>query len=263
MKRAEFCKHSWQGQNRFSIINQKHFDGRSVELQRRTPCIRRRMWQTHSRDWRTLAVCTPTQPPWHLLLLNWQLTCPILILLKTHPQQDAFLSLPVNVLPMTIHPFPMFSVHPCDLILQVIHHGLQLFNLPLQHCHLIVIVVVLEGRLVRYSSKEYASSPLTCAMFPSINLHNCSPIAAEYLIALVAPSLGLSVTSWSKRPQFKRWNRTLVSASTTSAVRISLLTSNWCWATTGKPETWSSRTMLVGKLFDTSPVAIPTTIAAI
>ena len=42
-----------------------------------------------------------------------------------------------------------------------------------------------------YSSKEYASSHPTCAMFPLINLHSCSPIAAEYLIALVAPSLGL------------------------------------------------------------------------
>ena len=152
--------------NRFSVINRMHFNERSVELQRRTPCIRRRLWQTHSRDRRTLAVCTPTQPPQHLLLSNRQLTHPVFVLLKTHPQQDAFLSLPVDVLPMAIHPFLMLSIHPCDLILQVVHHGfqlfnlpLQLFNLPLQHRYLVVIVVVLEGGLVSYSSKEYASSP--------------------------------------------------------------------------------------------------------
>ena len=28
----------------FGILNRTHFDGRSVELQRRTPCIRRRLW---------------------------------------------------------------------------------------------------------------------------------------------------------------------------------------------------------------------------
>ena len=76
--------------NRFSIINWTHFNERSVELQRRTPLIRRRLWQTHSRDRRTLAVCTPTQPPQHLLLSNRQLTHPVFVLLKTHPQQDAF-----------------------------------------------------------------------------------------------------------------------------------------------------------------------------
>ena len=42
--------------------------------------------------------------------------------------------------------------------------------------------------------------PPTCAMFLSINLLSCSPIAAEYLIAPVVPSLGLFITSWSNRP---------------------------------------------------------------
>ena len=156
----------------------------------------------------------------------------------------------------------MFSVHPGDLILQVIDDGLQLFNLPLQSHHLVVIVVVLEGQ-IRVSTKKLLGFPPTCAMFPSINLHSHSPIAAEYLITLVAPSLGLSITSWSRRHQFRRWNNTLASSSTLSEVRISLLDSRRCWATTDMPKIWSSRTILVGKSFDTSPVAIPTAILVI
>ena len=54
----------------FSVFNWMHFDGRSMELQRRTPCIRRRLWRTYSGDRRTLVVCTPTQPPQHLLSLD-------------------------------------------------------------------------------------------------------------------------------------------------------------------------------------------------
>ena len=92
----------------------------SVELRRRIPCIRRRLWQTHSRDRRTLVVCTPTQLSWHLLSLNGQLGRPIFVLLKTHHQQDALFPLPANILPVTIHPFLMLSIHPCDLILQVV-----------------------------------------------------------------------------------------------------------------------------------------------
>ena len=196
-----------------------------MELRRWTPCIRRRLWQTHSRDWRTLVVCTPTQLPQHLLPSNRQLCCPVFIFLKTRPQQDALFPLPVDILPMTIHPFLVFLVQPGDLILPVIYHCLQLINLPLQSHYLPIIVVVLDKGLVSYSSKEYASSPPTCATFPLINLHSRSPIAAEYLIALVAPSLGQSITSWSRRPQLRRWNNTLASSSTLSEVRISLLDS--------------------------------------
>ena len=147
-----------------------------------------------------MAVCTPTQLSRHLLLSNRQLTHPVFVLLEASPQQDALFPLLVNILPMVIHPFLMLSVHSCDLILQVIHHGLQLFNLPLQSRHFCIVVVVLDEGLVSYSSKEYASSPPTYAMFPLISLHSCSPIAVEYLIALVVPSLGLSITSWSRRP---------------------------------------------------------------
>ena len=32
------------GRRSFSILNWMHFNGRSVELRRRTPCIRRRLW---------------------------------------------------------------------------------------------------------------------------------------------------------------------------------------------------------------------------
>ena len=158
----------------FSVFNWTHFNGRSMELRRRTPCIRRRLWRTHSRDRRALAVCTPTQPPQHLLLSDRQLTHPIFVFLKTHPQQDALFPLPVDILPMTIHPFLVLSVHSGDLILQVVYNGLQLFDLPLQSCHLHIIVVVLDKGLVSYSSKEYASRPPTCAMFPSINLTHLS-----------------------------------------------------------------------------------------
>ena len=79
--------------------------------------------------------------------------------LKTNPQQDALFPLPVDILPVAIHPFLMFSVHPGDLILQVIHHGLQLFNFPLQGRHFRIVVVILDEGLVSYSSKEYASRP--------------------------------------------------------------------------------------------------------
>ena len=154
------------GRRSFGILNWMHFDGRSMEL------WRRRLWQTHSRDWRALAVCTPTQPPGHLLLSDRQLTHPIFVLLKTHPQQDTLFPLPVDILPMVIHPFLVLSVHSSDLILQVVYHGLQLFDLPFQSCHFRIIVVVLDEGLVSYSSKEYASSPPTCAMFPLINLHS-------------------------------------------------------------------------------------------
>ena len=190
-----------------------------MELRRRTPCIRRRLWQTHSRDRRALAVRTPTQPPQHLLLSDRQLTCPVFVLLEASSQQDALFPLPVNVLPMAIHPFFMFLIHPGDLILQVIDDGLQLFNLPLQSRHLVIVVVELEGQ-IRVSTKKLLGFPPTCAMFPSINLYSCSPIAVEYLIALVAPSLGLSITSWSRRPQFRRWNNTLASSSTLSEVSV-------------------------------------------
>ena len=70
----------------FSVFNGTHFDGKSMELWRRTPCIRRRLWRTHSRDRRTSAVCTPTQPPRHLLSSKSQLCCPIFVLLETSPQ---------------------------------------------------------------------------------------------------------------------------------------------------------------------------------
>ena len=74
------------GRRSFGIFNWTHFNGRSVELRRWTPCIRRRLWQTNSKDWRTLVVCTPTQPPRHLLSSDRQLSCPIFILLEAHPQ---------------------------------------------------------------------------------------------------------------------------------------------------------------------------------
>ena len=102
-------------------------------------------------------VCTPTQPPQHLLTLNGQLSNPILIVLEASPQQDALFPLPVNILPMAIHPFLVLSLSPPDLIFQVFDNGLQLFDLPPQSRHLCIIVVVLEGGLVNYSSKEYAS----------------------------------------------------------------------------------------------------------
>ena len=174
------------GRRSFSILKWTHFN-RSMELRRRTPSVRRRLWRTHSRDRRALAVCTPTKPPQHLLLSDRQLTHPVFVLLKTHPQQNALFPLPVDILPVTIHLLLVFSVHSCDLILQVIHHCLQLFNLPLQSRHFCIIVVVLNKGLVSYSSKEYASSPPTCAMFPSINLHSRSPITAEWHHPLVYP----------------------------------------------------------------------------
>ena len=145
-------------------------------------------------------VCTPAQLPRHLLTSNSQLRGPIFVLLEDSPQQDTLFPLPVNIIPMAIHPFFMLLLSPPDLIFQVFDNGFQLFDLPPQCCHLVIIAIVLEGGLVSYSSKEYASRPPTCAMFPLINLHSHSPIAAEYLIALVAPSFGLSITPWSKRP---------------------------------------------------------------
>ena len=77
------------GRRCFSGFNWMHFDGRSVELRRWTPCIRRRLWRTYSRDWRALAVCTPTQPPRHLLSSDRQLTCqgnPCTLQLQTSPK---------------------------------------------------------------------------------------------------------------------------------------------------------------------------------
>ena len=156
----------------------------------------------------------------------------------------------------------MFSVHPHNLVGQIVDNGPQLFNLPPQRCHLIIIVVVLEGGN-QSLYKEVTRIPPTCAMFPLINLHSRSPITAEYLITLVAPSLGPSITSWSNRPQFKRWNSTLISSSIPSAVRISLLVSRRCWVMMDMPKIWSSRTILVGKSFNISCVKIPTVILAI
>ena len=145
---------SRRGRNGFCVINRMHFDGRSVELWRRTPSIRRRLWRTHSRDRRTLAVSTPAQLHRHLLSLNGQLSSPVLILLEAGPQQDTLFPLLVNILPMVIHPFLMFSLSPSDLILQVFDNGLQLFDLSPQSHHLRIIVVVLECGLVSYSSQE-------------------------------------------------------------------------------------------------------------
>ena len=51
--------------------------------------------------------------------------------------------------------------------------------------------------------------------------------------------------------------------STLSEVRISLLDSRQCWAMMDMLKIWSSNTILVGKSFDTSSVAIPTAILVI
>ena len=89
---------------------------------------------------------------------NRQLRHPVFVLLKAHPQQDALFPLPINILPVTIHPLLMFSIHPGDLILQVIDDGLQLFDLPLQSHHLVIIVVGLKGR-IRVSTKKLLGFP--------------------------------------------------------------------------------------------------------
>ena len=44
-----------RGRRSFGILNWTHFDGRSMKCQRRAPRIRRRLWQTHSRDQRALS----------------------------------------------------------------------------------------------------------------------------------------------------------------------------------------------------------------
>ena len=87
---------------RGEVGNRHKFQGRSVELRRRTPGIGGKLWQTYSGNWRALAVCTPAQPPCHLLTTDSQLCCPVFILLKTCPQQYALFPVPIYVLPVTI-----------------------------------------------------------------------------------------------------------------------------------------------------------------
>ena len=82
----------------------------------------------------------------------------IFVLLEASPQQDTLFPLPVNILPVTIHLLLMFSVHPGDLILQVVDDGLQLFDLPLQSHHLAIVVVDLEGQ-IRVSTKKLLGFP--------------------------------------------------------------------------------------------------------
>ena len=51
------------------------------------------------------------------------------------------------------------AIHPSNPVRQVSDNGPQPSDLPLQHCHLIIVVIVLDKGLVSYSSKEYASRP--------------------------------------------------------------------------------------------------------
>ena len=74
-----------EGGGRRKVCDRHELMGRSMELWRRTPCIRRRLWQTHSRDWRTSAVCTPCQSPYFIFALFALLMSLLVKYLHSHP----------------------------------------------------------------------------------------------------------------------------------------------------------------------------------
>ena len=128
-----------------------------MELRRRSPHIGRRLWRTHSRDRRTLAICTPAQPPRHLLSMNRQLIYPVFVLLKTCPQQDALLSVPVEVLPVTIQPLlksPLYVILSSQdfsqLTPQISHQPPELSYLVLQSSDIAVHLLLLKRGSLTY-----------------------------------------------------------------------------------------------------------------
>ena len=133
-----------------------------MELQGRTPCIRRRLWRTHSGDWRTLVVCTPAQPPRHLLSSDRQLSYPVFILLKTRPQQNALFPVPVKVFPMTIQPLfqrPLYVILTSQdfsqLTPQISYQPPELCYLVLQSPYIAVHLLLLDGGSLIYPVTGY------------------------------------------------------------------------------------------------------------
>ena len=134
-----------------NVHNRHELLRRSLELRRRSPCIGRRLWRTHSRNWRTLTVCTPTQLSRHLLSSDRQFGYPVFVLLKTCPQQDALLSVPIKVLSVRIQPFfkrPLHVILPSQdfsqLTPQVSYQSPELGYFVLQGPYVAVHLLLLE-----------------------------------------------------------------------------------------------------------------------
>ena len=102
-------------------------------------------------------ICTPAQPPHHLLSTNRQLVCPVFIFLKTCPQQDALLPVPIGVLPVTIQPLlksPLYVILPSQdfsqLTPQISHQPPELSYPVLQSSNVAVHLLLLERGLITY-----------------------------------------------------------------------------------------------------------------
>ena len=89
--------------------------------------------------------------------MNRQLIYPVFVLLKTCPQQDALLSVPIEVLPVTIQPLlkgPLYVVLTSQdfsqLAPQVSHQPPELGYLILQGPHVAVHLLLLERGSITY-----------------------------------------------------------------------------------------------------------------
>ena len=154
-------RRNWQGSGRRerqrNVHNRHELLRRSLELWRRSPCIGWRLWRTHSGNWRTLTVGTPTQLSRHLLSANGQLSYPVFFPLKTCPQQNALLSVPIKVLSVTIQSFfkcPLHVVLPSQdlsqLTPEISHQPPELCYLVLQSSDVAVHLLLLERGSLTY-----------------------------------------------------------------------------------------------------------------
>ena len=144
-----------------------------MELWGRSPCIGRRLWRTHSRNWRTLTVCTPTQPSCHLLSSNEQLSDPVFVLLKTCPQQNALFPVPIEVFPVMIQPLlksPLHVILPSQdfsqFTPQVSNQPSKLGYLVLQSPNIAIHLLLLdEGLLIHTVVRNIIKIPLFSPYF--------------------------------------------------------------------------------------------------
>ena len=134
-------------------------------------------------------VCTPAQPPRHLLSSDRQLSYPVFIFLKTRPQQNALFPVPIEVFPVTIQPLlkrPLHDILPSQdfsqLTPQVSYQPSELGYLVLQSPNIAIHLLLLDEGLLIHPDTPIGEE-LTWAVFIAIWPHSCSPMTAEYLIA--------------------------------------------------------------------------------